>query len=180
MVSSRSQLPSCPVCQRRDQVIKLQTAYEAGLEHVAPPAMPVAKVPMTPFIITGFALIAVGVFFILILSGVGGYADWPGWVQVLQAVLTIAAIVAALLLSVIAFLRIGRGDLESQKLLPAWDRAMENWGRLYFCKRNDTAFDPQTNKALSDAEVKALISMDVPAAAQQVPDQTQSTAASHQ
>jgi len=180
MVSSRSQLPSCPVCQRRDQVMKLQTAYEAGLEHVAPPPMPVAKVPMTPFIIAGFALVSVGVFFILIWSGVGGYGSWPGYVQVLQAVLTIAAIVTALVLSVIAFLRIGRGDLESQKRLPAWDQAMENWGRLYFCKRNDTAFDPQTNKALSDAEVKALISLDVPAAARQVPDQTQSTAASHQ
>ena len=180
MVSSRSQLPSCPVCRRTDQVMKLQTAYEAGLEHVAPPPMPVAKVPMAPFIITGFALIAVGVFFILILSGVGGYAGWPGWVQVLQAALTIAAIVTALLLSVIAFLRIGRGDLESQKLLPAWDQAMENWGRLYFCKRNDTAFDPQTNKALSDAEVKALISLDVPTTAKQVPGQTQSAAVSHQ
>src|SRR5260370_20585131 len=152
MVSSRSQLPSCPVCQRRDQVIKLQTAYEAGLEHVAPPAMPVAKVPMMPFIITGFALIAVGVFFILILSGVGGYADWPGWVQVLQAVLTIAPIVAALLLSIIAFLRIGRGDLESEQLLPAWDHAMENWGRRYFFQRNDTAFYPQTNKDLAVAD----------------------------
>ena len=180
MVSSRSQLPSCPVCQRRDQVMKLQTAYEAGLEHVAPPPMPVAKVPMMPFIVAGFALVIVGVFFILIWSGVGGYAGWPGWVQVLQVVLTVAAIVTALVLSVIAFLRIGRGDLESQKLLPAWDRAMENWGRLYFCKRNNTAFDPQTNKALSDAEVKALISLDVPAAAQQLPDQTQSTMVSHQ
>src|SRR5260370_37049209 len=131
MVSSRSQLPSCPVCQRRDQVIKLQTAYEAGLEHVAPPAMPVAKVPMMPFIITGFALIAVGVFFILILSGVGGYAGWPGWVQGLQAVLTIAAIVGALLLSLIVFRRIRRGDPESQKLLPPWHRAMGKWGRRY-------------------------------------------------
>src|SRR5260221_14319734 len=98
MVSSRSQLPSCPVCQRRDQVIKLQTAYEAGLEHVAPPAMPVAKLPMTPFIITGFALIAVGVIFILILSGVGGYADWPGRVLVLQAVFIRGTVVSAFLL----------------------------------------------------------------------------------
>lgn len=180
MVSSRSQLPSCPVCQRRDQVIKLQTAYEAGLVHVAPPDMPVAKVPMMPLIVTGFILVTVGVFFILIWSGVGGYAGWPGWVQVLQVVLTIAAIVVALLLSVVAFLRIGRGDLESQKLLPAYDQAMEKWGRLYFCKRDNTVFDSLTNKTLSDAEVKALISMDIPAATQQVPDQTQSKAVSHQ
>ncbi len=160
--------------------MKLQAAYEAGLEHVAPPDMPVAKVPMMPFIAIGFALITLGVFFILIWSGVGGYGGWPGYVQVLQAVLTIAAIVTALVLSVVAFLRIGRGDLESQKRLPAWDQAMENWRRLYFCKRDNTVFDPQTNKALSDAEVKALLSLEVPATAQQVPGQTQSTAASHQ
>src|SRR5260370_18379769 len=108
MLSSRSQLPSCPVCQRRDQVMKLQTAYEAGLEHVAPPAMPVAKVPMMPFIVTGFVLIAVGVFFILIWSGVVAYAGWAGWAQALPAVLTIAAIVVAVVLSVVAFLCSGQ------------------------------------------------------------------------
>lgn len=187
MASSQNRIPPtpCPVCQRTDQIMRLPAAYEAGLTRFGPPVMPVAKVSMMRSIIIGFALVTVGVFFIFIWSGVGGYAGWPMAVQVIQIVLTLAAIVAALVLSLLAFLRVVRGDLQSQKYLPAWDQAMENWRRLYYCKRDNVVFDPQTNKVLSDAAVRSLLSVDTtldvatsPQQAEQA--QTESAQASHQ
>lgn len=187
MASSQYRVPPppCPVCQQTDQVMRLPVAYEAGLTRFGPPAMPVARVSMMRSIIVGFALVTVGVFFILIWSGVGGYGGWPLPVQILQVVLTLAAIVTALVLSLLAFLRVVRGDLQSQKYLPAWDQAMENWRRLYYCKRDNVVFDPQTNKVLSDAAVRSLLSVDTtldvatsPQQAEQT--QTQSAQPSHQ
>ncbi len=187
MASSQHRVPPppCPVCQQTDQVMRLPVAYEAGLTRFGPPAMPVARVPMIKYIIVGFALVTVGVFFILIWSGVGGYGGWPIAVQIIQVVLTLAAIVVALVLSFIAFQRVVRGDLQSQKYLPAWDQAMENWRRLYYCKRDNVVFDPQTNKVLSDTAVRSLLSVDTaldvatsPQQAEQA--QTQSAQPSHQ
>jgi hypothetical protein len=180
MVSSRQQIPPCPVCHRNDQVMRLQAASEAGLTRYQPPPMPVATVRMMPYILVGFALVALGSFFILIWSGVGGYGGWPGPVQVIQVVLTIVAIVVALVLSLVAFLRVVQGDLKTQKLLPLWDQAMENWRSLYFCKRDNVVFNPQTNKVLTDAEVKALLSPDSNVTAAQLQSEKQSATASHQ
>lgn len=182
MVSSQQRTPPCPVCHQIDQVKRLSAAYEAGIQRFAPPAMPVARVPMMRSIVVGFVLVTFGVFFILIWSGVGGYGGWPLPVQIIQVVLTLAGIVAALVLSLLAFLRVVRGDLQSQKYLPAWDQAMENWRRLYYCKRDDVVFDPQTNKTLTDAQVKSLLSVNatVDAAASPQQAQTQSVQASHQ
>ena len=139
--------------------------------------MPVAKVPMMKYIVVGFALVTVGVFFILVWSGVGGYGSWPFPVQVVLIVLTLAGIVAALILSLIAFLRVVKGDLQSQKYLPAWDQAMENWRRLYYCKRDDVVFDPQTNKTLSDAAVRSLLSVNTIADVATQPPQAQTQSA---
>lgn len=182
MVSSQQRTPPCPVCRQTDQVKRLSVAYEAGVQRFAPPVMPVARVSMMKYIVVGFVLVTFGVFFILIWSGVGGYGGWPLPVQIIQVVLTLVAIVAALVISLIAFLRVVRGDLQSQKYLPAWDQAMENWRRLYYCKRDDVVFDPQTNKTLTDAQVKSLLSVNatVDAAASPQQAQTQSAQASHQ
>jgi len=127
---------------------------------LAPPAMPVARVGMMSYVVVGFALVVIGSFFILVLSGTNGYGSWPIAVQVIQAVITILAICVALVLSYIALLRVVRGDMKSQKLLPAYDQALENWQRLYYCKREDIVFDSQTNKTISDGALKSLISVE--------------------
>jgi hypothetical protein len=177
MVTTPAQKVLCPVCHQADQVKKVPDAYESGVTRLAPPAMPVANVGMMKFVIVGFALVAVGVFFILILSGTNGYGSWPTAVQIIQAVITILAICTALALSLIALLRVVRGDMKSQKLLPAYDEALENWRRLYYCKREDIVFDPQTNKIISDASLKSLISIEENL---QHMEQTQRAAVSHQ
>jgi len=182
MASSQSQhrllVPPCPVCQQADQVMRLPAAYESGMQRFAPPPMPVSRVGMMKYILVGLALIVVGVFIILTFAGVGGYGTWPQPVQILLVVVVLAGILTALVLSFIAFQRVVRGDLQSQKYLPAWDRALENWRHLYYCKRDDVVFDPQTNKTLSDAAVKSLLAVATTAPAQ--PAQTQSATASHQ
>ena len=81
-----------------------------------------------------------------------------------------------LVLSLIAFLRIVQGDNQTLQYLPAWDEAMENWRRLYYCRRDDVVFDPQTNKTLSDAAVKSMLTVNMSAPAQPA----QQAAASHQ
>jgi hypothetical protein len=188
MASSQSQhrllVPPCPVCQQTDQVMTLPAAYASGAEQrFAPPPMPEAKVGMMKYILVGFAMVVVGVFIILTFAGVGGYGTWPQPVQIALVVVVLAGIVTALVLSFLAFQRVVRGDLQSQKYLPAWDRALENWRRLYYCKRDDVVFDPQTNKTLTDAAVKSLLSVDTTAPAQPAqtqPAQTQSATVPHQ
>ena len=167
----------CPVCQQTDQVMPLPVAYESRVEQrFAPPPMPVAQVGMMKYIIVGFFIVLVGSFIILTFAGVGGYVNWPQSLQITLAVLVIAGIITVLVLSWIAIQRLVQGDLKSQQYLPAWDEAMEQWRRLSYCKRDDVVFDPQTNKTLSDAAVKSLLTVDMTLPAQQ----TQQAAASHQ
>jgi hypothetical protein len=115
------------------------------------------------------ALVAIGVFLILILSGVGGLVTWSLPVQIIDIGLTLIGIVAALVLSFIGFQRIVRGDIESQERYPAWDRAMENYRRLYYCARDNVVFDPQQEqgKVLSESALASLLSVDA------APQQTQ-------
>ena len=170
-------LSPCPVCQQTDQVMPLQVAYESGaVQRFAPPPMPVSKVGMMKSIVVGFALVFVGSFIILTFATVGGYGSWPQPVQVTLVVLVLAGIVTTLVLSLVAFLRVVRGDNQTLQYLPAWDEAMENWRRLYYCRRDDVVFDPQTNKTLSDAAVKSMLTVNMSAPAQH----TEQAAASHQ
>jgi len=160
MVTTPAQKVLCPVCHQADQVKTVPAAYESGVTRLGPPAMPVARVGMINYVIVGFFLVGFGSFFILVLSGTNGYGSWPTAVQVTQAVITILAICTALVLSLIALLRVVSGDMKSQELLPAYDQALENWRRLYYCKREDIVFDPQTNKTISDGTLKSLISVE--------------------
>jgi amino acid transporter len=160
MATTAAQQVLCPVCHQSDQVMKASKAYESGVTRLAPPVMPVARVGMIRYVIVGFALVTVGVFFILIWSGTNGYGSWPVAVQVIQVVLTILAIVVALVLSLIALLRVVAGDTKTQKYLPAYDEALAKWNSLYYCKRDDVVFDPQTNKTISNAALRDMLTID--------------------
>ncbi len=177
MASSQKVSSPCPVCQQTDQVMPLQVAYETGAEQrFSPPPMPVAKVGMMKSIIVGLAIVFVGVFIILTFATVGGYNTWPQPVQITLVVLVIIGIITALVLSFLAFQRVVEGDNQTLQYLPAWDEAMEKWHNLYYCKRDDVVFDPQTNKTISDAAVKSMLTITTSAPAQP----TQQAAASHQ
>ena len=159
MVANESQKPPCPVCQQADQVMTLAKAYESGISRFAPPPMPVGRVPMMKSMVIGMGIVTVGSFFIIVLLG---SISLPEVIRIIQVVITLIGIVVALVLSIIAFQRVGRGDLNSQQLLPAWDRAIENWSRLRYCKRDNIVFDPQQTppKALSDDEISSLLAGD--------------------
>jgi hypothetical protein len=155
----------------------LQVAYETGAEQrFAPPPMPVAKVGMMKSIVVGFGLVFIGSFIILTFATVGGYGSWPQPVQIVLVVLVISGIVATLILSFLAFQRVVKGDNQTLQYLPAWDEAMEKWRDLYYCRRDDVVFDPQTNKTLSDAAVKSMLTVNMSLPAQKA----QQAAASHQ
>ena len=157
MTSSPSQKPLCPVCHRADQVKKLQAAYEAGVEHLSPPSMPTGTISMLRYMIAAILLVGIGVFFIFVFIGSGGTGDTTNLIQV---ILTLVAIVVALVLSLVAFLRVVRGDMDSQQYLPAYDKAMENYSRLYYCARDSVVFDPQTNNTVTDTALKSLLTID--------------------
>ena len=153
MVSSRRQLSPCPVCNRTDQVRKMQTAYNAGEHHFAPPPMPESHTYMMKYICVGMGLVGIGAFLVLVVLSSGDFS-WP------QVVITLAFIVTALILSFLAIRHIGQGDEEARRRYPIWDEAMANWNRMQFCARDKVIFDTQTNKVLSDSAVKALLDMD--------------------
>jgi len=159
MVANESQKPPCPVCQRADQVMTLARAHESGISRFAPPPMPVGRVPMIRHMVVGVGIVTVGSFFIIVLLGSAGM---PDVYRIIQVVITLIGIVVALVLSIRAFLRVGRADLNSQRLLPSWDRALENWSRLRYCKRDNIVFDPQQAlpKALSDSELSSLLAVE--------------------
>ena len=167
MASSQKVSSPCPVCQQTDQVMPLQVAYETGAEQrFAPPPMPVSKVGMMKSIVVGLAIVFVGSFIILTFATVGGYGSWPQPLQIMLVALVIAGIVTALILSFLAFQRVVKGDNQSLQYLPAWDEAMESWRNLSYCRRDDVVFDPQTNKAISDAEVKSMLTINTSVPAQ--------------
>lgn len=157
MASSPSQKPLCPVCHRADQVKKLQAAYEAGVERLSPPSMPTGTISMLRYMIVAMLLVGIGVFFIFVFIGSGGTGDTGNLIQV---ILTLLAIVVALVLSLVAFLRVVRGDIDSQQYLPAYDKAMENYSRLYYCARDNVVFDPQTNDIVTDTALKSMLAID--------------------
>ena len=176
MASSQKVSSPCPVCQQTDQVMPLQVAYETGAEQrFAPPPMPVSKVGMMKSIIVGLAIVFVGSFIILTFATVGGYGTWPQPAQIILAALVIAGIVTALVLSFLAFQRVVKGDNQSLQYLPAWDEAMESWRNLSYCRRDDVVFDPQSSRAIPDAEVKSMLTINTSVPAQS----TQQAAASH-
>ena len=160
MASSQVQTVLCPVCHQADEVKKAPAAYQSGVVRLAPPKEPIAHVGMIRYIIVAFALVGVGVFFILIWSVTDWFRTWPVAVEIVQVALTIIAIVAALVISFIAFQRVVQGDLQTQKLLPAYDEAMEKWRNLYYCKRDNVVFDPQTNKTIADGALRSMLSVD--------------------
>ena len=163
MVATESQKPVCPVCHQADQVQTLKEAYESGIERFAPPPMPTERAPMARTMAIGVGVIALCSFLIIVLLVP---TNFPAWAQVIQATLTVLAIVAVLVFSFFAFRRSVQGDIQSQQLLPAWDRALANWGRLRYCKRDNVVFDPQQTpyKPLSDEELDSLLSVKPPAA----------------
>ncbi len=153
MVASRRQLSPCPVCSRADQVKKLQTAYNTGELHIAPPAMPEPKASMMKYILIGMVLVGIGAFLVLVMLSTTDFS----WAQL---AITLIFIVAALLLSAQAIRHIGRGDEEARRRYPVWDLAMANWNRLLYCSRDKVVFDPQTRKALSDSSTRDLLDME--------------------
>lgn len=153
MVSSRRQLAPCPVCNKADQVRKMQTAYDAGELHVAPPPMPESHVSMMKYVGVGMVLVGVAAFLVIVMLSSGDFS----W---LQMILSLACIVVALVLSFIAIRQIGQGDEEARRRYPIWDQAMANWSRLLYCSRDKVVFDPQTRKVLSDEAVRSLLDMD--------------------
>jgi hypothetical protein len=176
METTPTQRVLCPVCHQADLVKTVPAAYETGVTRLAPPTMPVARIGMMGYIIACSVLVGFGSFFILVFTGDNGYGNSAQVWLVIQVVVTIAAICTALVLSLIALQRVVRGDMNSQKLLPAYDEALANWRRLYYCKRDDVIFDAQTNKVVSDATYRSLISVEEHAHQM---EQTQQAAVSH-
>lgn len=159
MVSSvPPQQPLCPVCHRGDKVKSLEAAYNSGIERFAPPPMPTRTVGMMKLLSVGMVIVGLCVFFIIVLVGSESFGQAFSVPELLLVSLTLICIVAALVLSFIAFTRVQQGDRESEKQYPLWDKALANWGRLRYCSRDDIVFDPETNKTITEEQLNSLIS----------------------
>lgn len=151
--------PICPICHKSDQIRTIQAAFDTGLEEIAPPAMPENTARMAPWIIAGFAIYLAGNLYLFVELGRN---ETTGstllLIQVASFVLNLLALLAGLVLSFIAVLRVSRADTAVMERYPSWDRAMEVWNRLYYCLRDHIAIDSEENRALSDEQLRALIS----------------------
>jgi len=158
MVTRESQLPLCPVCHKADKVKKLETAYNEGLERFAPPPLPGKTVSVVRYMVSSMILVGLFIFFILVLVGSESFGQGFSFVELALVVGATASIVAALVLSIVAFTKVGRGDQEASKHYAEWDLAMERYGRLRYCSRDNVVFDPQTQKIVSVEELASLMS----------------------
>jgi hypothetical protein len=157
MASAESQKPTCPVCNRSDDVKTMQAAYESGVDKCAPPDMPTRRVSMMPYVISGAFIIGVCVFLIIVL--IGGVVILPTAFQYVLLAITLICIVTALGLSYYAFQKIVRGDNEASELYPAWDRAMATWRSLSYCARDNVVFDPKASTTLTEKQLAELRTM---------------------
>ena len=176
MVTRDTQLPLCPVCHKADKVKKLEAAYNEGLERFAPPPMPGKTVSMVRYMTFSMILIGLFIFFILVLVGSESFGQGFSLFELALVVGALVSIVAALALSYIAFTKVVRGDQDASKHYADWDRAMEHYGRLRYCSRDNVVFDPQTQRTVSVEELASLMSTE--AKGQQQASQ-QSTSLAH-
>jgi len=158
MVTRESQLPLCPVCHKADKVKKLEAAYNEGLERFAPPPMPGKTVSVVRYMVSSMLLVGIFIFFILVLVGSESFGQGFSFVELALVVGATASIVAALVLSYIAFTKVVRGDQDASKHYAEWDLAMERYGRLRYCSRDNVIFDPQTQRIVSVEELASLMS----------------------
>jgi hypothetical protein len=175
MVTRETQLPLCPVCHKADKVKKLETAYNEGLERFAPPPMPGKTVSMMRYMTSSMILVGLFIFFILVLVGSESFGQGFSFVELVLVLGALVSIVAALALSYIAFTKVVRGDQDASKHYAEWDRAIERYGRLRYCSRDNVVFDPQTQRTVSVEELASLISAEAKIQ-QQVPPQSTSLA----
>jgi hypothetical protein len=159
MASAETQLPTCPVCSRSDQVKTLQAAYESGVDKAAPPDMPTKRILMMPYIFTCSIFLGLCIFFVIVLIG-GLEGKMPVLGQYILLGLTLICLVTTLITSYFAFQRVVQGDAQATVLFPAWDRAMATWKSMYYCARDNVVFDPKTNKTLNNEQLAKLRSID--------------------
>ena len=157
MASAESQKPTCPVCNRSDDVKTMQAAYESGVDKCAPPDMPTKRVSMMPYVISGGVIVGICIFLIIVLIG-GGVSLSPTFQYVFLAIALIC-IVTALGLSYYAFQQIVKGDNEASERYPAWDSAMATWRGLSYCTHDDVVFDPKTSATLTEKQLAELRTM---------------------
>ncbi|TMC27196.1 MAG: hypothetical protein E6J36_02060 [Chloroflexi bacterium] len=158
MVTRESQLPLCPVCHKADKVKKLETAYNEGLERFAPPPLPGKTVSVVRYMVSSMILIGIFIFFILVLVGSESFGQGFSFVELALVLGATASIIAALVLSYIAFTKVVRGDQDASKHYADWDLAMERYKRLLYCSRDNVIFDPQTQRIVSEEELASLMS----------------------
>ncbi len=153
--------PLCPICHKADAVKKLQTAYDEGIIRFAPPPMPTKTVSMLKYMMFSMGIVALCVFAIIIFVGSESFGQAFSIAELLLVLVTLICIVAALVLSYVAFTKVVQGDNEARRHYSEWDRAVENWGRLRYCSRDDVVFDPQTGKTVSEEALNSLLSTSV-------------------
>lgn len=154
------QAPACPICQQIDEVRTIQTAFDLGVERLAPPAMPTSNVRMLPWIAAGFFVYLAGNVYLFIELAANSQSSWPMDLQIGSAILCFLALLVGLVLSYLAVLRISRADSEVTAQYPAWDRAMDTWSRLYYCLRDRAVIDPAQQRVLSETELRSLLTTD--------------------
>ncbi len=155
MASAESPKPTCPVCHQSDQVKTMQAAYNTGVARTAPPDLPAKNVSMLPYVTACVFLVGICVF--LIVTLIGGLEDsLPQIIQFILSIVTLVCIITALVVSYYAFQRVVRGDAETTKLLPAWDRATAKWHSLYYCTRDSVVFDPETDQVVTDKQLDEI------------------------
>ncbi|TMD78138.1 MAG: hypothetical protein E6I97_07565 [Chloroflexi bacterium] len=158
MVTRESQLPLCPVCHKADKVKKLETAYNEGLERFAPPPLPGKTVSVVRYMVSSMILVGLFIFLILVLVGSESFGQGFSFVELVLVLGATASIIAALVLSYIAFTKVVRGDQDASKHYAEWDLAMERYKRLLYCSRDNVIFDPQTQRIVSEEELASLMS----------------------
>lgn len=132
-----------------------------GVEPVAPPPMSKQAVRLMPWLIaTIFVFLAANFYLFFQLGGRPGFSNWPLSLQVLEIAVILLLVVVGLVLSFLTFQRVLRAERPSTGQSATWNRAIDNWNRLYYCLRDHTAFDPQQQRPLSEAELRSLISPD--------------------
>ncbi len=158
MASAENQTPTCPVCNQSDQVKTMEAAFDSGVARCAPPDMPTRNVSMMKYLLSSGIVVGICIFLIIVL--VGSEANINIIVQSALVGLTFICIVAALVISYMAFQRVVKGDAEATVQFPAWDRAMNTWKSLYYCARNDVVFNPATNAVVSEEQLALLRTLD--------------------
>lgn len=174
----------CPQCGKDDKIQKVSAVYSGGFsiavnnsplvaygveqraittitplaQRLAPPAKPkltgcAATSPVAIFIVA--AVLSLVLFCVLFPSLAWESSGNSGWV--VNCIFPVLILIVMMAIGIPIGIYSVKKQRELQPQIAMWEKAIQKWGEIYYCWRDDSLFDPETGKCVSSYRMSELL-----------------------